>query len=211
MKQNSEDNSQQGIPASKPGRLVFASNNAHKLREIRSILGSSWEVLSLEDIGCHEELPETSDTIAGNALQKASRVHELFGCTCFADDTGLMVDALGGAPGVYTARYAGEACSPDDNIALMLRNMAGESNRAARFATVIALIDDDGEHLFEGEVKGSIAYRRHGDGGFGYDPIFIPDETGISFAEMSPEDKNRISHRGRATRRLAAYLLGEKK
>lgn len=187
-------------------RLVFASNNAHKLEEVRAILGDSFEVQSLEEVGCREDLPETSDTIAGNALQKARRVRELFGTDCFADDTGLCVEALNDGPGVYTARYAGEHCSPDDNIALMLRNMAGESNRAARFVTVIALIDAEGEHLFEGEVRGKIAYRRHGDGGFGYDPIFVPDESGISFAEMTAEAKNAISHRGRAVRKLADYL-----
>ncbi|MCM1290582.1 MAG: RdgB/HAM1 family non-canonical purine NTP pyrophosphatase [Prevotella sp.] len=187
-------------------KLIFASNNPHKLEEVRAILGNDISVESLEEAGCHEELPETSDTIAGNALQKARRVYELFGIPCFADDTGLCVEALNGAPGVYTARYAGPQCSPDDNIALMLRNMAGESNRNARFITIIALIDAKGEHLFEGEVKGKIAYRRHGDGGFGYDPIFIPDETGVSFAEMTPDDKNKISHRGRATRLLAKYI-----
>lgn len=206
MKDVSEKHTESIQASGNSRRLVFASNNTHKLEEVRSILGEGFEVLSLADIDCHEELPETSDTICGNALQKARRVREFYGYDCFADDTGLMVDALNGAPGVYTARYAGEHCSPDDNIALMLREMAGESNRAARFATVIALIDDSGEHVFEGEVKGSIAYRRHGNGGFGYDPIFIPEETGLSFAEMSPEAKNAISHRGRATRLLADFL-----
>lgn len=206
MKDVSEKHTESIQASGNSRRLVFASNNTHKLEEVRSILGEGFEVLSLADIDCHEELPETSDTICGNALQKARRVRELYGYDCFADDTGLMVDALNGAPGVYTARYAGEHCSPDDNIALMLREMAGENNRAARFATVIALIDDSGEHVFEGEVKGSIAYRRHGNGGFGYDPIFIPEETGLSFAEMSPEAKNAISHRGRATRLLADFL-----
>lgn len=206
MKDVSEKHTESIQASGNSRRLVFASNNTHKLEEVRSILGEGFEVLSLADIVCHEELPETSDTICGNALQKARRVRELYGYDCFADDTGLMVDALNGAPGVYTARYAGEHCSPDDNIALMLREMAGESNRGARFATVIALIDDSGEHVFEGEVKGSIAYRRHGNGGFGYDPIFIPEETGLSFAEMSPEAKNAISHRGRATRLLADFL-----
>lgn len=188
--------------------LVFASNNLHKLEEIRAILGEGYEVKSLLDIGCTEELPETQNTITGNALQKARRVRELYGCDCFADDTGLMVDALGGAPGVYTARYAGEQCSPDDNIALLLRNMASADDRKAHFATVIALIDSTGEHTFEGRVDGDIAYRRHGSGGFGYDPVFIPCESGVSFAEMSPEAKNEISHRGRAVRKLAEYLSG---
>ena len=193
-------------------RLVFASNNAHKFAEIRAILGADYEIKSLLEIGCTEDLPETQDTIAGNALQKARRVRELYGCDCFADDTGLMVDALGGAPGVYTARYAGEQCSPDDNIALLLLNMATEDNRKAHFSTVIAFIDDDGEHTFEGRVDGEIAYRRHGNGGFGYDPIFIPTETGVSFAEMSADAKNAISHRGRAVRKLADYLsCGKKK
>lgn len=210
MKESSVSTPETETPVQKPSRLVFASNNNHKLEEIRAILGETVEVISLNESGITEDLPETSDTISGNALQKARRVYELLGEPCFADDTGLKVEALGGAPGVYTARYAGEHCSPDDNIALMLRNMAGESNRKARFVTVIALIDGEGEHLFEGEVKGDIAYRRHGEGGFGYDPIFIPEETGVSFAEMSPEDKNRISHRGRATRQLASYLLSGK-
>lgn len=186
--------------------LVFATNNAHKLEEVRRIVGDRFRVLSLEEIGCHEELPETQNTLVGNALQKARRVRELFGVDCFADDTGLMVDALDGRPGVMTARYAGEHCSPADNIAFMLREMQGMTNRRARFATVIALLLGDEELLFEGSVDGSIATSASGTGGFGYDPIFIPDETGVRFSEMSPEAKNAISHRGRAVAKLSDYL-----
>lgn len=187
--------------------LTFASNNAHKLEEIRAIAGQQRHILSLAEAGIHEELPETGDTLAANALQKARRVYELLGRPCFADDTGLSVDALGGAPGVYTARYAGPECSPADNIRKMLSEMEGVTDRKARFSTVIAFIDADGkEHLFEGSVHGRIATTPSGQGGFGYDPIFIPDETGIPFAEMSAEAKNDISHRGRATRLFIEFL-----
>lgn len=187
--------------------LIFASNNAHKLEEIRAIAGAHRHIISLAEAGIHEELPETGDTLAANALQKARRVYELLGRPCFADDTGLSVDALGGAPGVYTARYAGPECSPADNIRKMLREMEGKKERAARFSTVIAFIDAEGEeHLFEGAVCGRIAETPSGQGGFGYDPIFIPDETGIPFAEMTAEAKNDISHRGRATRLFIDFL-----
>ncbi len=190
-------------------KLVFATNNQHKLEEIRRIAGGRLQILSLADIGCHDDIPETADTIAGNALLKARWVKERYGHDCFADDTGLMVDALGGEPGVYSARYAGEHCSPDDNIDLLLRRLEGvpEGERTARFCTVIALVRDcDGTHTFEGIVEGRIATERHGTGGFGYDPVFIPDESGISFALMSADEKNAISHRGRATRQLLRHL-----
>lgn len=190
--------------------LIFASNNPHKLEEIKAIAGDKINILSLAGAGIHEELPETSDTLAGNALQKARRVFELTGKACFADDTGLMVDALGGAPGVYTARYAGPDCLPADNIAKMLREMKGVADRNARFATVIAYIDSDGrEHTFEGAVHGRIATEPSGTEGFGYDPIFIPDETGVPFAEMTPEAKNAISHRGRATQQFIKFLKND--
>lgn len=190
--------------------LVFATNNLHKLAEVRAIAGDRLYIRSLSDIGCHDEIPETADTLAGNALQKARYVKEHYGYDCFADDTGLMAAALGGAPGVMTARYAGEHCSPDDNMDKLLAELEGAVDRRARFATVIALVtDSDGEELFEGSVEGTIATSRHGDGGFGYDPVFIPDETGIAFAEMTPEAKNAISHRGRATARLLSRLLGD--
>lgn len=190
-------------------RLVFATNNNHKLQEVRDIVGSAFEIISLKEAGVDEELPETCDTLEGNALQKAHRVKELTGMDCFADDTGLMVDALDGAPGVYSARFAGEHCSPDDNMAKLLALMEGKTDRNARFETVIALIMDDEEHLFKGVAPGRIATDRAGHNGFGYDPIFISDETGLRFAEMTEAAKNSISHRGRATEKLIGFLLTE--
>lgn len=187
-------------------QLVFATNNPHKLEEIRAIAGDKFRILSLADIGCHDDIPETAPDLEGNALIKARWVKDKYGYDCFADDTGLMVDALGGAPGVYSARYAGPECSPEDNIRKLLAEMKGVTDRKARFETVIALILDGKEHTFLGRVDGHIAEERHGTGGFGYDPVFVPVETGISFAEMSAEDKNRISHRGRATALLIDYL-----
>ncbi|MCM1137617.1 MAG: non-canonical purine NTP diphosphatase [Duncaniella sp.] len=187
--------------------LVFATNNQHKLGELKAIVGDSFKVLSLSDIGCHEDIPETADTLVGNALMKARYVKEHYGYDCFADDTGLMVDALDGAPGVYSARYAGPEHDSDANVALLLRNLEGKSGRSARFMTVIALIIGEREMLFEGKVEGRILTERHGEAGFGYDPIFQPIESDCSFACMSPEEKNRISHRGRATEKLVKYLL----
>lgn len=181
-------------------RLVFATNNMHKLREVREIIGDKFEILSLSEAGVNEELPETSDTLEGNAFEKARRVRELTGLDCFADDTGLMVDALDGAPGVYSARYAGEHCSPEDNMIKLLKNLDGVQNRSARFMTVIAVVCDKGEFHFEGAAEGSIALEKAGANGFGYDPIFISAETGKRFAEMSDAEKNSISHRGRAVR-----------
>lgn len=188
-------------------KLVFASNNKHKLEEARAILGDKFEIVSLEEIGCHDEIPETADTLEGNALIKARWVKDRYGFDCFADDTGLMVEALDGAPGVYSARYAGEHCSFADNVNKMLREMEGKENRKAYFATVIALILDDKTEIFEGRVDGYIATEPSGNGGFGYDPIFIAEETGRSFAEMTADEKNAISHRGRAMRRLVKYLI----
>lgn len=187
-------------------QLVFATNNPHKLEEIRAMAGDKFRILSLADIGCHDDIPETAPDLEGNALIKARWVKDKYGYDCFADDTGLMVDALGGAPGVYSARYAGPECRPEDNIRKLLAEMRDTTDRRARFETVIALILDGKEHTFRGRVDGHIAGERHGTGGFGYDPIFIPVETGISFAEMSAEDKNRISHRGRATALLFDYF-----
>lgn len=187
--------------------LVFATNNQHKLGELKAIVGDSFKVLSLSDIDCHEDIPETADTLAGNALMKARYVKEHYGYDCFADDTGLMVDVLEGAPGVYSARYAGPEHDSDANVALLLRNLEGKSERSARFMTVIALIIGEREMLFEGKVEGRILTERHGEAGFGYDPIFQPIESDCSFACMSPEEKNRISHRGRATEKLVKYLL----
>lgn len=187
-------------------KIVFATNNSHKLEEARAILDGCVDVLSLNDIGCNDEIPETAETLEGNALIKARWVKEKYGYDCFADDTGLMVDALNGAPGVYSARFAGEHCSPADNIALLLEKMEGIENREAKFSTVVALILDDKEYLFEGEIKGRIAEENSGNSGFGYDPVFIPENSSLSFAEMSAESKNAISHRGRAMTKLAGFL-----
>lgn len=187
-------------------KLVFATNNQHKLEEARAILAGQFEVVSLAEIGCHDEIPETADTLEGNSLIKARWVKEKYGYDCFADDTGLMVEALDGAPGVYSARYAGEHCTFADNVNKMLLEMTGKQNRKAYFATVISLILNGETKTFEGRVDGTIATEAHGNGGFGYDPIFIAEETGRSFAEMAPEEKNAISHRGRAMRKLAEYL-----
>lgn len=187
-------------------KLVFATNNSHKLQEARQIISDGFEIVSLAEIGCHDDIPETADTLEGNALIKARWVKERYGYDCFADDTGLMVDALGGAPGVYSARYAGEHCSPADNVAKLLEEMKGKSDRGARFATVIALIAGGEERCFEGSVGGTIAESPHGDGGFGYDPVFVAEETGRCFAEMTADEKNAISHRGRAMRALRDFL-----
>lgn len=187
--------------------IVFATNNQHKLEEIRRIAGDRLRILSLSDIDCHEEIPETADTLEGNALQKARYIKEHYGIDCFADDTGLMVDALGGAPGVYSARYAGPGHDSKANMALLLKNMEGENRRSARFSTVIALAEGDSEKLFTGTVEGEILTAPDGDGGFGYDPVFKPVESDRSFALMTPEEKNAISHRGRATAKLLEYLL----
>lgn len=189
-------------------KLVFATNNKHKLEEIRAILSDRIEVLSLADIACYDEIPETADTLEGNALIKARHIYDKYGFYCFADDTGLEVEALGGAPGVYSARYAGEHCSFADNVNKMLRELEGvPSPRKAVFRTVIALIDESGEHLFEGSVEGEILTEASGDTGFGYDPIFRPDGYSESFAALGEEIKNRISHRARATEKLAQFFV----
>ena len=187
-------------------KLVMATNNAGKLREARAIAGDRLEILSLADIGFHNDIPETADTLTGNALIKARAIHDATGYDCFADDTGLLVDALDGAPGVYSARYAGEECDPDKNMDLLLRNMEDKEDRRARFQTCIALSLDGEEHIFEGECEGSIARERSGSHGFGYDPVFISAETGKCFAEMTDEDKNAISHRGRAISAMMRWL-----
>lgn len=194
-------------------RIVFATNNAHKLEEIRAILGHSHDILSLNDIQCHADIPETADTLEGNALQKARYVWDHYHLSVFADDTGLEVDALGGAPGVYSARYAGGAGHDSEaNMAKLLREMHGHTDRTARFRTVVALILADGsdkgfsEHLFEGKVEGRIATERQGSEGFGYDPLFIPDGYDESFAQLGTAVKNRISHRARAVARLTDFL-----
>ncbi|MDE5794123.1 MAG: RdgB/HAM1 family non-canonical purine NTP pyrophosphatase [Muribaculaceae bacterium] len=190
----------------KTRKLVMATNNAGKLREARAIAGDRLEILSLKDIGFDQDIEETADTLEGNALIKVRAIKDACGLDCFADDTGLMVDALGGAPGVHTARYAGDECNPDKNIDLMLKNMEGVADRNARFCTCVALSIDGEEHLFEGSVEGEIATERSGSHGFGYDPIFIPKETGVCFAEMTEEAKNAISHRGRAITAMMRWL-----
>lgn len=186
--------------------IVFATNNAHKLREIREIVGDRLRVLSLGDIGCNEDIPETAGTIEGNAEIKARYVKEHYGYDCFADDTGLEVDALGGEPGVYSARYAGTAHDSEANMRLLLHNMEGMENRNARFRTVIALVMADDMKMFEGIVEGRIATTPAGIDGFGYDPVFYPEDSSKTFAEMPAADKNAISHRGRATKKLIEYL-----
>ena len=186
--------------------IVFATNNKHKLDEIRKIAGNKWNILSLEAIGCHDDIPETADTLQGNAEIKARWIKDKYGYDCFADDTGLMVDALGGAPGVYSARYAGPGHDSQANMALLLKNMEGVANRKARFVTVIALIAGGDMKLFEGCVEGVITSEPSGNEGFGYDPIFLPDESDVTFACMTSDAKNAISHRGRATAKLLHHL-----
>ena len=187
-------------------KLVFATNNKHKLQEVRDIVGDRVEVLSLADINCYDDIPETADTLQGNALIKARHIYAKYGLDCFADDTGLEVEALDGAPGVYSARYAGEECDSEANMQKLLQNLTGETNRNAQFRTVIALIIRGEEKLFNGIVKGTIATEKKGDSGFGYDPIFIPEGHSESFAQMSSEMKNSMSHRFRATQQLGDYL-----
>ena len=189
-------------------QIVFATNNAHKLSEIRQILGHKIEVLSLSDIGCHDDIPETGTTLEANALQKARYIRDKYGYDCFADDTGLEVDALGGEPGIYSARYAGgEGHDSEANMQKLLQKLDGEDNRAARFRTVIALLQGNEQKLFEGIVNGTITREKSGAEGFGYDPIFMPDGYDQTFAELGMDIKTRISHRARATAQLAAYLL----
>lgn len=185
--------------------LVFATNNAHKLDEVRSILGNRFTVKSLKEIGCEADIPETADTLEGNALMKARFLYEKYGVDCFADDTGLEVTALDGAPGVHTARYAGNHDS-EANMKKLLNELEKKSDRSAQFRTVIALIIEGKEFLFEGIVKGTIAKKKAGDGGFGYDPIFIPDGFTQTFSQMGNDSKNHISHRALAVEKLFNYL-----
>ena len=188
-------------------KIVFATNNQHKLEEIRKITQGSLEILSLTDIGCNEEIDETGITLNENALIKATYVKERYGFDCFADDTGLEVDALEGAPGVYSARYAGEACRPEDNMEKLLAEMKETENRRAQFRTVIALRCNGENHLFEGVIRGSITREKKGNEGFGYDPIFMPEGYDKTFAELGIEVKNQISHRAVATGKLMHFLL----
>lgn len=186
--------------------IVFATNNPHKLTEIREIVGDKYKILCLKDIGCNEDIPETATTLEGNAEIKARYVKERYGYDCFADDTGLEVEALGGEPGVYSARYAGEAHNSLANMNLLLKKMEDKDNRKARFRTVIALIIGENMTFVEGIVNGEITRQPRGDNGFGYDPVFIPENTDLTFAQMNAEQKNSISHRGRATAKLIEIL-----
>ncbi len=186
--------------------LVFATNNQHKLQELQAILGDEFRLLSLKDIGCNEDIPEEQPTLEGNASQKSHYIFNKFGYNCFADDTGLEIDALNGEPGVYSARYAGEEKSAEANMEKVLRKMAKINRRKARFRTVISLIINGEEDLFEGVVNGEILFSKKGGSGFGYDPIFQPDGFEKSFAEMGMDEKNKISHRGRAVQKLVNFL-----
>src|SRR5574344_2717649 len=187
--------------------IIIATHNQHKIDEIQEVVKGKINIISIKSLGLNKDIPETGDTLKDNAKQKAEYVYKKFQKDCFADDTGLEVEALDGRPGVYSARYAGEKCSFDDNINLLLSEMEGKINRKACFKTVICLIEDGKEMFFEGKCEGVITTERYGNKGFGYDPVFIPKGYGESFAEMSKEDKNKISHRGIATRELIEYLL----
>ena len=187
-------------------KLVFATNNQHKLHEIKKLLGDSIELLSLNDIGCHEDIPENQDTLEGNAAEKSFFIYHKYSVNCFADDTGLELEALNGAPGVYSARYAGEERNSENNMNLVLDKLSKIKNRKARFRTVISLVIDGHETQFQGVVNGHILEEKLGNTGFGYDPIFQPEESNLSFAQMPLDEKNIISHRGRAVKKLVEYL-----
>lgn len=187
-------------------KILFATNNAHKLKEVQAVLGTTFELVTPHDCGVDEEIPEEQPTLEGNASQKAHYLHARTGLDCFADDTGLEVEALGGAPGVHSARYATDGHDFAANNRLLLRNLEGQTNRRARFRTVISLLLGGEEHLFEGVVQGRIIDHEQGSEGFGYDPLFIPDGYDRTFAQMTTEQKNAVSHRARAVRKLADYL-----
>lgn len=187
-------------------KLVFATNNRHKLKELQHLVGNSFELLSLEDIGCLEDIPETDPTLEGNASLKAFHVHTHYGYDCFADDTGLEVEALNGDPGVFSARYAGEAKDSIANMDKLLQQMNGLKNRNARFRTVISLVVGGKEMRFEGIVEGTILEEKRGKEGFGYDPVFMPDGYSKTFAEMELNKKNEISHRAKAVQQLVNWL-----
>jgi XTP/dITP diphosphohydrolase len=192
-------------------KLVFATNNPHKMEEIRHLLGPDFEILSLEEIGCNEEIPEDKDTLEENASQKAYYIFDRYKVNCFADDTGLEIDALNGEPGVFSARYAGPQRNSKENVRLVLQKMNKINHRNARFRTVISLILDGVETRFEGIVNGIILKEERGERGFGYDPIFQPEESDLAFAEMSLVEKNMISHRGRAISALVDFLKSTNK
>ena len=187
-------------------KIIFATNNAHKLSEVQAVLGDSFELVTPRMCGVEEDIPETAATLEGNASQKSHYLYERTGLDCFADDTGLEVEALGGEPGVHSARYATDGHDFAANNRLLLKNLEGKENRRARFRTVISLIEGGEEHLFEGIVEGRIIDHESGEEGFGYDPLFVPDGFDRTFAEMTAEEKNAVSHRGRAVRKLVAYL-----
>ena len=187
-------------------KFVFATNNAHKLEEVKAIVGAKIEILSLKDIGCQADIPETADTLEGNALLKARFIYETYHLDCFADDTGLEVEALNGAPGVYSPRYAGDPHNPEANMRNLPQEREGVENRRARFRTAFALILNGKEHLFEGIVNGHITPVRHGTSGFGYDPVFVPDGYTQTFAEMGDALKNKISHRAIGAQKLCRFL-----
>ncbi|MBO5350869.1 MAG: non-canonical purine NTP diphosphatase [Alistipes sp.] len=187
-------------------KIIFATNNAHKLSEVQAVLGDSFELVTPRMCGVEEDIPETAATLEGNASQKSHYLYEKTGLDCFADDTGLEVEALGGEPGVHSARYATDGHDFAANNRLLLKNLEGKENRRARFRTVISLIEGGEEHLFEGIVEGRIIDHESGEEGFGYDPLFVPDGFDRTFAEMTAEEKNAVSHRGRAVRKLVAYL-----
>ncbi len=187
-------------------KIVFATNNSHKLSEVRAILAPYYEIISLAELNCFDDIPETATTLEGNALLKANYIYEKFGCDCFADDTGLEVEALNGEPGVYSARYASENNDAKANMQKLLANLGKNSNRKACFRTVIALIIDGNKQFFEGRIDGQISYDPQGKEGFGYDPVFIPNGYSHSFAELGIDEKNKISHRALAVKKLAKYL-----
>lgn len=188
-------------------KLIFSSSNKHKIQEIQQLLGTSHQIGTLIDIGCHEEIPETQETIEGNASQKSFYVYEKYGVNCFSDDSGLEIEALNGQPGVYSARYAGNQKSDADNIEKVLSELNGITNRNARFKTIISLVIDGVEKQFEGIMEGQILNAKRGNKGFGYDPIFRPKGYSLSFAEMTQEEKNKISHRAMAVKKLVDFLL----
>ena len=187
-------------------KIVFATNNPNKLKEIQSLIPKEIEIISLKEIGCNEDIPETGDTLEANAFQKAHYIKDNFNYDCFADDTGLEIDELNGDPGVYSARYAGPERNANANMNKILNELKGKKNRKAKFRTAIALTLNNEEHLFEGEINGHISDVKQGNEGFGYDPIFIPENDIRSFAQMSMQEKGAISHRGRAVKKLVAYL-----
>lgn len=188
-------------------KIVFATNNKHKLEEVRAIMGAHFDILSLSDINCTEDIPENGDTFEANAMEKARYIKDKYGYDCFADDSGLEVMVLNNAPGVYSARYAGEPSNSQRNIEKLMLEMEGKTERSARFRTCIALLLDDDEILFDGCIEGYIIDKLRGDNGFGYDPLFVPQGYDITFAQMSSQEKNRISHRAIATKKLIDYLL----